>query len=206
MSDLPINSLLRRTFFIFCAVFFLIILVVGTVVFNFAMRRLGNARMETDLTLSIETMRLNIANSVNTELGLVFKMADVPLIKRYLQSPQIPRLRDLAFEEFSAYRRNFKSNTVFWISDVDKVFYWDDAASYIVNPDDPESYWYNMTLYETERYNFNINYNPEIQRTFLWVNAPVFNQGKSIGIVGTGIDLSGFIDALFADYTQENPF
>ncbi|GHV39163.1 hypothetical protein AGMMS49546_10760 [Spirochaetia bacterium] len=196
-GDSPKKSVLRRTFFIFSVVFFFIIFAGSAMVFIFNTRRLGNERLGTALTLSIETMRLRIANAVNTELSLVLKMADVPLIKRYLQNPQIPQLRDLAFEEFAAYRRNFKNRSVFWISDVNKVFYFDDAASYVVDPDDPEAYWYNMTLYETARYNFNINYNSEMRQTNLFVNAPVFVQGKPIGLVGTGIDLTEFITSMY---------
>jgi signal transduction histidine kinase/CheY-like chemotaxis protein len=69
----------------------------------------------------------------------------------------------------------------------------------VVDPDDSESYWYNMTLYETEVYNFNINFNPDIEQINLWVNIPVFDElpegrKKPIGMLGTGIDLTEFID------------
>jgi signal transduction histidine kinase/CheY-like chemotaxis protein len=56
-----------------------------------------------------------------------------------------------------------------------------------------------MTLYETERYNFNINYNPDLRQINLWVNAPVFAEGKPIGMVGTGIDITGFINSMYRD-------
>ncbi|MDR2589089.1 MAG: response regulator, partial [Spirochaetales bacterium] len=193
------TSSLGRKFFLFSVVFFLLILVGGTTVFVFAMRRLSNSTIEQKLRLSIETMRLRMANAVNTELGLAVKMADVPLIKRYLLDPSNPQLAAGALEEFAAYRRNFRNNSVFWISDKNKVFYFDDAESYVVDPSDPASYWYNMTLYETERFNFNINYNAEMKKTYLFINAPVFYEKKPIGLVGTGIDLTGFITAMFRD-------
>jgi methyl-accepting chemotaxis protein len=164
------------------------------------MQRLGNAAVEKELTLAIETMKIRLANAVNSELGLVLKMADAPLIKRYFLDPDDKVLAAIAFEEFASYRRNFKNNSVFWVNDIDKRFYFDDAVSYVVNPEDSESYWYKMTLYETEKYNFNINYNPEMRRTNLWVNAPVYDEsGDPIGMVGTGIDLTRFIDSLYSD-------
>ncbi|MDR2499878.1 MAG: response regulator, partial [Treponema sp.] len=190
---------IKRNFFLFSVIFFLCILLGGAGVFVFVMRRQRSANMEQAMNLAVETMRLRMANAVNTDLGLVFKMADVPLIKRYLLDPGNPELRKPAFEEFAAYRRNFKNNSIFWISDADKVFWFDEEESYTVDPDDPASYWYNMTLYETERYNFNINYNAVMGRTNLWVNAPVFDQGRPIGMVGTGLDLTGFINALYRD-------
>ncbi len=69
--------------------------------------------------------------------------------------------------------------------------------SYVVNPNDPNDYWYNMTLYETEEYNFNINYNEALNSTMLWVNAVVRYNGKPIGMVGTGIPLQNFIDTMY---------
>jgi methyl-accepting chemotaxis protein len=59
-----------------------------------------------------------------------------------------------------------------------------------------------MTLFETEKYNFNINYNPELKQTMLWINAPVFDsQRKPIGLVGTGINLTEFINNIYQNYT-----
>jgi signal transduction histidine kinase/DNA-binding NarL/FixJ family response regulator len=144
-------------------------------------------------------MRLRLANAVNTELALASKMADVPLIKRYLLDPANPALKEPAFEEFAAYRRNFKNNSVFWISDVNREFYYNDESYYILDPSNPESSWYNMTLYETEHYNFNVDYDPSVQQTNLWVNAPVFDNGKPIGVVGTSIDLTEFISSLYGN-------
>ncbi|MHC6202319.1 methyl-accepting chemotaxis protein [Breznakiellaceae bacterium SP9] len=163
------------------------------------MKKIVRTNVIQELSRLIEKKRLHLAASVNQELSLVLKMADTPLIKSYFLHPDDPVLKQLALEEFAAYRRNFQNDTVFWINDKDKLFYFNDGVPYLVDPDDPESYWYNMTLYETERYNFNINYNAEMKRTGLWVNAPVFYQGKPVGMVGAGIDLSAFIDSLYID-------
>ncbi|MDR1309226.1 MAG: response regulator, partial [Deltaproteobacteria bacterium] len=51
------------------------------------------------------------------------------------------------------------------------------------------------------KYNFNINYNPDLDKIYLWVNAPVFQAQadgakRPIGMLGTGIDLTGFINSV----------
>jgi signal transduction histidine kinase/CheY-like chemotaxis protein/HPt (histidine-containing phosphotransfer) domain-containing protein len=190
---------LRRSFFLFSIIFFLIILLGGTVVFILSMRGMSRKVMEDELSYVIQTMRLRIAGTVTGELRLALKMADDPLIKDYFLHPEDPVLKTSVFESIAAYRRSFTDHSAFWVNDIDKRFYFDDGESYIVNPDDPESYWYNMTLYETQQYNFNINYNPEMKRTNLWVNAPVFADGKPIGMVGTGMDLTEFIHSLYRE-------
>jgi signal transduction histidine kinase/CheY-like chemotaxis protein len=191
----PLKSPIKKKFFIFSVIFFLVILAGGGAAFFFAMRRLGETRMEQSLNLAVETQKLRMANAVNSELGLVVKLADDSLIKRHLMNPADPALRKQAFEALAAYRRNFRNNSIFWVSDADKLFYFDDTEPYTVDPSDPANYWYDMTLNETDRNNFNINYNPDLHTTNLWVNAPVFENGESIGIVGTGIDLTSFITA-----------
>jgi methyl-accepting chemotaxis protein len=197
---------LRRSFLFFSIIFFLIILLGGTVIFILSMRRMSRKVMEDELSYVIETMRLRVAGTVTGDLRLALKMADDPLLKEYFLHPEDPRLESAAFESVAAYRRSFTDHSTFWVNDIDKRFYFDDGESYIVDPDDPESYWYNMTLYETEQYNFNINYNPEMKRTNLWVNAPVFTGGRPIGMVGTGIDLTEFIDSLYRQSGVDTDF
>ncbi|MDR1084270.1 MAG: response regulator [Deltaproteobacteria bacterium] len=156
------------------------------------------------LSLAAETTRLRLASEVNSELALVFKMADSHLIQRYFLDPENSELKEAAIEEFAIYRRNFKNNSIFWINDIDKKFYSDGGDYYVLDPSKPENYWYNLTLYNTEKYNFNINYNPDLGQTNLWVNAPVFQNEpdgtkKSIGMLGTWINLTGFVDSVYKD-------
>jgi signal transduction histidine kinase len=198
MQDIPPvfkENSIQRKFLVFSIFFFFLICIGGAIVFMFSMGRLSEHRIEQSLSLAIEGMKLRMANTVDAELRLSVKMADSPLIKKYFLNPGDPLLREQAFAELDAYRRNFRSGSIFWVNDMDRVFYYDGTASYTVDPGNPESYWYNMTLYETEVYNFNINYNPDLRTTNLWVNAPVFEKGKAVGIVGTGIDLTEFLNA-----------
>ena len=129
-------------------------------------------------------------------------MAGSPLIKRYFSNPGDPELENLAFEEIGAYSSALSEKFVFWINDIDKILHATEHDPYVIVPENPENYWYNMTLYETDIYNFNINYNPDLNITNLWINAPVFNnEGIPIGIVGTGINLTNFLYTIYANYT-----
>jgi len=155
------------------------------------------------LTQIIEIERLKLEASINSEIAIALRMADSPLIRRHFLNPADGELQKIAFEEIAGYHRAFKGGSVFWCSDIDKEFYFNDDNHYTVDIDNPDNYWYKMTLYETEKYNFNINYNPDIQRTMLWINAPVYdNNQKPVGLVGTGINLSDFINAIYQDYSE----
>jgi len=165
------------------------------------MKKIAQTNDGQELTQVIEIERIKLVSSVNAEIAVAMKMADSPLIKRHFLHPEEGDLKRIAFDEIEGYRKAFKSNTVFWASDINKEFYFAEDNHYTINPEDPDNYWYKMTLYETEKYNFNINYNPEIRKIMLWINAPVFdNSGKPLGLVGTGIDLTEFVNSIYRGY------
>ena len=189
---------IKNRFVIFSIVLFLLIVVLGSISFMFSMRKIIRANKATELSQILEMEQIRLETSVNSEIAIVLKMANSPLIKRYFLNPDDDKLAKDGFEEIASYRTAFLSEIAFWINDKDKIFYFNNDKPYKVDPDDPINYWYNMTLYDTELYNFNINYNPDIDMTNLWINAPVFDEKRNpIGMVGTGIELSRFINAIY---------
>jgi methyl-accepting chemotaxis protein len=193
---------IQGRFLVFSAVLFLAIFTGGSAAFIVSMRHIVHAGASGDLAQMVEIERIKLEASVNGEIAIALKMADSPLIQRYFANPGNPELERIAFEEIAGYRRAFAAKSVFWVNDADKRFYSDEAYAYTVDTSDPNNYWYLMTLNETETYNFNINYNPDLKKTNLWINAPVFDASRRpIGILGTGIDLSAFIDSIYKTYT-----
>jgi signal transduction histidine kinase/CheY-like chemotaxis protein len=185
-------------FVIFSVTLFLIILVAGSAAFFFSMRQIIRTSKGGELSQMLEVERIRLEAAVNSEMSIVLRMAVSPLIKRHFMNPGDRELRDTVWEEIASYRRAFSSFSIFWINDIDRIFYIDDDEPYKLDPEDPENYWYNMTLYETEDYNFNINYNPDLRSTKLWINAPVFDsEHKPVGMVGAGIELSAFINIIY---------
>jgi len=204
--DLKKIPLMSR-FVIFSIVLFLLVLVGGSGTFMLIMQQIIRTNKGNELTQILEVERIKLETSVNGEIAIALKMANSPLIQRYFADPENYELKKIAFEEIAAYRRAFAANSVFWVNDKDRIFYSDDNKPYYVDAKDPKNYWYLMTLNETEKYNFNINYNPDIKVTNLWINAPVFNsKHKPIGILGTGINLSEFVNAIYEDNTGEEDF
>ncbi|MCL1967308.1 MAG: ATP-binding protein [Fibromonadales bacterium] len=200
--DLKKIPLMSR-FVIFSIVLFLLVLVGGTGTFVLIMQQIIRTNKGNELTQMLEIERMKLETSVDGEIAIALKMAGSPLIQKYFANPENSELKKIAFEEIAAYRKAFAANSVFWVNDKDRIFYSDDNKPYYVDAKDPNNYWYLMTLLGTEKYNFNINYNPDIKVTNLWINAPVFdNRGKPIGILGTGVNLSEFVNAVYENYTH----
>ncbi|MCL1956451.1 MAG: ATP-binding protein [Fibromonadales bacterium] len=194
----------KNRFIIFSVALFSVIVIAGSGIFIFFMQQIIRTNKGNELTQLLEIERIKLETSVNAEIAIVLKMAGSPLIQKYFADPENSELRKLSIEEINAYRHAFAANSVFWINDKDRIFYSDDNAPYYVDAKDSNNYWYLMTLNETERYNFNINYNPDLKVTNLWINAPVFNSKHNpIGILGTGVNLSEFVNAVYKKYDQK---
>jgi len=189
-------------FIAFSIMLFLIILVAGGTAFVFSMRQIIRANKGNELLRMLENERIKLETFVNNEITIAMKMAESPLVKRYLEKPNDAELESMAIEEIAAYRGSTLSTSVFWINDKDKIFNMYGDASYVVEPDAPENDWYNKTLYKTKTYNFNINYNPALKMTKLWINVPVVNKERTspLGIVGVGIDITAFVKGLYEQY------
>ena len=120
---------LKNRFVIFSVILFLVILIVGSIAFIFAMQQIIRDNKGVELSQMLETERIRLETSVNSEIAIALKMADSPLIRRYFQNPADPDLKKDAFSEIAAYRMAFTSETVFWINNNDLLFY-----SMITNP------------------------------------------------------------------------
>jgi len=202
----PIKNSVNKAFFAFSGILFLIIAIAAIVAYTISTHQINLSFIEQQLSVTSETMMLRLATTVNSELALVLKMADTPAIRQYFMDPFDPTLGLLANTEFAIYQEHFNNKIIFWINDVDRIFYSTGNMPYVVDPDDPGNYWYNLTLYETEKFNFNINYNSDLGEINLWVNVPVFTEAdtvkKPLGMLGTGINLTDFTNFVASSYRK----
>jgi signal transduction histidine kinase/CheY-like chemotaxis protein len=198
---------LMKRFIIFSTILFLCIFAIGGIAFLLSMQHIIRTNKGSELSRLLEIERTKLESSLNREISIVLKMANSPLVISYFENPDNPELKSVAHEEIAAYSKSFVVPKIFWVNDKDRLFYFDDSEPYLLNADLPENYWYYMTIYGQELYNFNINYNPDLKVTNLWINAPVHDKtGKPVGMVGTGVELSRFVTAIYEDYKGKAQF
>jgi signal transduction histidine kinase/CheY-like chemotaxis protein len=189
-------------FVLFSAILFLVILVASSVAFWFSMQQIIRKNKGDELLQLLELERHKMESEVNGDIAIVLKMASSPTIQQHFLDPSDPKSAEIALKDIEGYRKMFSSASIFWVKDADKKFFLDGTDAYTVDPEDPELYWYKKTMYETERYNWNIDYDPHLKVTNIWINVPVRDSvGKSIGILGIGVNLSEFIDAIYRNYS-----
>ncbi len=188
---------MKSTFF--SAVFFSVV-----ILFTIPMCTLSSRKSFSEKTVSTleqvgEKEAVIFSSNLKNEIALALQMAKSPVIVEYMKNPSDPVFFNAGTRELEAYEKSFRSKLSFWISDIDKKYYTNCKYSYTLDPSLSENSWYNSVLNNTDVYNFNINYEKALGKTMLWVNAVVKDGSRKIGLSGTGINLTDFIDELYAD-------
>ena len=197
---------IKRKFLVFTVTLFLVILAGGGFAFFINMDNIVRTDVILKLSRLIEFKASKLESSTAKEIAIALKMADSPIIREYFLSPGNAELERLAFKEIAGYRRAFTGNNVFWINDTDHNYYFGDELIHTLDPAEPSSIWYTSIIRNPGPYFFDVDTNIETKKTMLWINAPVMEGNRAIGVVGTGIDLTGFIEAIYSDVTEDMPF
>ena len=210
LKKLALSNTYKR-FLGFSSLVLVFIIIAISVAYVFAARQINLTYVRQQLIVSGETIKLHVAQEVSSELSLVNKMAASPIIQEYMMNPSDPQLKAYALAEFDMFEEHIKTGMVFWINDIDRLFYFSGFEPYYIDADHPDNYWYYMTLYATEVYNFNINYNPDLDLINLWINVPVFTTLEDgtqtpVGMLGTGINLTNVIEIVEAAHKERSRY
>lgn len=149
--------------------------------------------------------RERILAPVSRDLALALRLADSAVTRQWLLDEHDPDKRALFFQEAEGYRRDFRDHSYFLISDQSHHYYYNDAGKpfsaeprYSLDPDKSDDGWYFNTMKNTAIYNINVNVDRKLRVTRVWLNAIVRDGERKIGLAGTGLDLSGFLDEFIA--------
>ena len=193
---------MKRKFFkksnVIC--FFIInaVIVIALIAYGLISKEQAAQRVSQKLREDITQKGIMMEDYLQPEIALTKKLATSPTAIEFFENPSDDELRERAMTEFQSFRDAFASHIIFWANDKDREFYNAMEYSYTINPDNPADYWYKMTLYDTDVYNFNINYNADLDMTCLWLNAVVRDKKmKPLGMSGTGIELDSFISKCY---------
>ncbi|MBK1672415.1 histidine kinase [Ectothiorhodospira shaposhnikovii] len=152
--------------------------------------------------------RERILAPVSRDLALSMRLADSELSRRWLLDEDDADKQALFFLEAEGYRRDFRDASYFLASALSGHYYFNgtdqpfsDRPRYTLDPDRPSDAWFFNTLEQAAAYNINVNPDLELGTTRVWLNVLVMDGDRRIGLAGTGLDLSGFLQ----DFIQTRP-
>ncbi len=150
--------------------------------------------------------REKIYAPISRELALALRFARSEVTRQWLLDEQNPDKRELFFREAEGYRRDFRDHAYF-IAPLDSLNYYfnsDEQAfstqpRYQIDTRDPANAWFTGSLATTDNYNLNVDHNPQLNTTRLWLNILVRDSdGSPLALAGSGLDLSSFIGEFIA--------
>lgn len=189
--DKKTKKIVKRVYFVFLIAFAIFFLVFGS---RFLFER--NAVKELQQISDIKLLEFQVG--FKDQLALGIQMSKSPLIVSYMQNPDNEELKAQAFDEVKAYQSSFASNQTFMINNIDLIYHINNEPQYVLNKSDESSAWYVFTEKMTKDYDLFVDYEKALNATFCWVNAIVRdNNRKFLGIIGTGIPVSDFVDTMY---------
>jgi len=143
---------------------------------------------------------------LSREVALARKLADSSLIKLWAQNEDDASLKAAAIRELEDYRRFFKDGSYFFVINKSLHYYFNDSNNtyfgkqlrYVLRPGNSEDGWYFTTIKSGQPHLLNVDFDEHLGVTKVWINVPIRENGKVLGVIGTGIDLTKFIQTILA--------
>ena len=144
------------------------------------------------------TKILEMESGLVPEKKLAMQLGQSPLVIDYMENPSDPIVMGSAIREFKTYQDSFSSHRTFWISDKDLMYYSNMNFVYLLDKSDPGNAWYQATIDANLPFQFYVDYDIGLKKTFMWINILVYNSDKKVvGITGTGVELNDFVDSMY---------
>jgi len=155
-----------------------------------------------------ELQRERLLSPTLRDLTLARKLADSPVIRTWARTEADPALHALAIAELESYKSFFQANAYFVALAASRHYYFSDAksdAAAVSQPREaldmaaPRNAWFPTALASDAPYMLNVDHNGLLGVTKVWINVPIRDDGETLGIAGTGVDLGTFVAAFLAD-------
>ena len=142
---------------------------------------------------------LEMENGLLPEKKLAMQLAASPAVADYMKNPSDEGVRDMAFRDFRTFQDSFASHRTFWISDSDLKYYSNMEFIYNLDKSDPANAWYQATIDANLPFQFYVDYDIGLKKTFMWINVLVYDEARRVrGITGTGVELTDFVRSMYS--------
>ncbi|WP_417584276.1 GGDEF domain-containing protein [Pelagibacterium sp.] len=139
--------------------------------------------------------------ALGQELSLAETLSRSPAILDWFANENDEELKARGLAEMEHYRNAFTDKSVFLVINGSGHYYFNDALNsygddpyrYTLRPTLERDSWYYATRGRREGCHLNVNVDDVLKVTKVWMNCLVSRNGEVLGMVGTGLDLSSFI-------------
>ncbi len=195
---------LKTRFTLFIALVYIFLGTITFVAINFSTQRIINSLGTRFSVKQALLEKSKLMSHVQHDLALSLKMAHSPIIVNWTANEDNLILKQEAIEELESYRESFRGNTIFLAIKKSGHYFFADGSKeglahprYTLKPDNPNDAWFYRSLREVDSFQLNIDYDNHLDLNKIWFNIIVRDkQSKKIGLCGTGIDITQFINEI----------
>jgi diguanylate cyclase (GGDEF)-like protein len=141
------------------------------------------------------------------EMALSRQFSRSPHIIDWARNPDDPQLQARAIEEMENYRLNFSDNSYFVALNPTGHYYHNNASNefagrqlrYTLDPRKTQDRWFYDVIEQQRPVHLNVNPDVQLGVTKLWIDVLLRDGDETLGVIGTGMELKGFIDQVLQD-------
>lgn len=156
--------------------------------------------------------------TLTREVGLAETLARSPIVMEWAGNEADPQMKRRGLAELEHYREAFAGHSYFFVVHASGNYYFNDRDGsyagqqlrYTIQEGNPRDGWYFKTVADGPGCRLNVDRDDNLGVTNVWINCVVSENGRTLGVIGTGIDLTTFIrevvnsdqqgvDSLFVD-------
>ncbi|HUW25027.1 MAG TPA: HAMP domain-containing sensor histidine kinase [Gallionella sp.] len=134
------------------------------------------------------------------EIALVKQSADSDLLRKWANNEQDAKLLQHAMTKMENLRKHFHGGNYFIALVKSGNFYYNDAEGqyegrqlrYTLDPALPDDAWFFDFIRSGADYRIRAATNAKLGVSKIWIRVPIWENGKVIGVLGSGIDLDQF--------------
>jgi methyl-accepting chemotaxis protein len=199
------KSLKARTITIFGAFVIVIIMLFGAINYYSAKYTLTRDMRENQLLSQLEATQANIQELIGKAIETSQILATDPVITEWFLSRETKdELKPLALKKLKKIQENTNYFTAFASNHLTKHS-WNESGELVAvySIDEPKDQWYFNIMNSGKKIILDMNYNPELDQTFFFIDVLMGDPNDPFGMAGVGINPEQVIED-FKNKTGEN--
>ncbi|PIP78927.1 MAG: hypothetical protein COW84_10570 [Gammaproteobacteria bacterium CG22_combo_CG10-13_8_21_14_all_40_8] len=163
-----------------------------------------------DAEIAEGTVLLNrqiIQNAIQNDLKTALLLAKNSQVVSWLEDENNASKQTTAIEQLNIFSQQFSSQSYFVASQKSGHLFVNDKQKNLksfefidtLSRNDADDNWFFDFLERDESYQFNVDFNSELQTTKLWVNVIVKDKEKNVGVIGSGVELTSVVKDFIND-------
>jgi diguanylate cyclase (GGDEF)-like protein len=191
------NMPLRKAIILFSALLFAAVAICSSVAYYFAMRKILNESLAQELRQAMDTRRLTLKAELDREVLLLKVLSEYPAVRDYFLNPEDKKRKEESFALFEHHKEYFQSKIINWINVTDSNYYVNGKLMEKYSASNPNHSWFFEALENKNPPAIKVAYDYLNRHIFdLYIDYPVYSEGKTIGVISGRISLLKFINRL----------